>query len=795
MATLKNTTIQGTGSFQLAKGPISDRPVTKSIVETFTTVGTTSWTAPTGVTNVEVLVVAGGGSGTTFNPNNFYGGGGGGAGGLLYNNAYTVIPGNSYTVTVGAGGAVKTTSGAGNDGGNSVFDNLTAIGGGGAGRLETAGRSGGSGGGAGGHASIAGLKAGGSGTPGQGFEGGSQTGNQLQSGGGGGGAGQKGTNNQYDIGGGGGNGLNFSISGSPTWYAGGGGGGATSTSHLPGAAGLGGGGLGGNSSQIYGYDGVNGTGGGAGGHTGGSSTALNTSAKGGDGIVIIRYELPVAASPEGTIRYNTELNDIEVYEGTEWKTASPLKNFGGHNLARYSGNVGTTADSTWSVFVGTDTVTQDAAEDPFKGNSATIWHGNGSTSARHSFHLLSPGHRASRTYCFSVFLKARGSQQYITLENASYSNWANPRVYRFDLVNGLYVDNDNRGGIISYGDGWYRCYANATSGSSAFASGGWYINLTDSGYGSNNQIIGTGDGLFLYGAQDEEGVLTPGPYVETGSRKSPVPEAIGGYRVHAFTEVGTSGFTPAVSGFVEVLVVAGGGAGGGYGGNDGSGGGGAGGLVYKEKFPVVSNQRYNVVVGAGGAGVGGAATGNNGSNSIFADIVALGGGGGGTEGATGTREGRAGGSGGGGGGYGAKNGGPGTVGQGFYGGDCTGPGDGGGGGAGGGGANGRLGNGGHGLYFEQFTVWGSPPGWFGGGGGSSGDNRNTFRGGAGAVGGFGGGGKGQNTTDSTPPTSGIANTGGGGGGAAGSNPTHGAGTTLTSGAGGSGIVLVQYQYD
>lgn len=82
--------------------------------------------------------------------------------------------------------------------------------------------------------------------------------------------------------------------------------------------------------------------------------------------------------------------------------------------------------------------------------------------------------------------------------------------------------------------------------------------------------------------------------------------------------------------------------------------------------------------------------------------------------------------------------------------------------------------------------------YYAGGGGASGDKRNT-RGGGGALGGLGGGGKGQDATNSTPPENGTNATGGGGGGAAGSTPTHGAGTTLTSGAGGSGIIIVRYQ--
>src|SRR6056300_1635160 len=65
-------------------------------VETFTSSGTFS--VPSGVTSVDVLVVAGGGGG---------GGGhgaGGGAGGLIYRPGFPVTPSGTVTVTVGDGG-------------------------------------------------------------------------------------------------------------------------------------------------------------------------------------------------------------------------------------------------------------------------------------------------------------------------------------------------------------------------------------------------------------------------------------------------------------------------------------------------------------------------------------------------------------------------------------------------------------------------------------------------------------------------------------------------------------------
>ena len=115
----KNTTINDTGYFTPPIGTTNQRPVIINNIIQWTNTGSqsssilagntptltsTSWTAPDGVFSVEVLVVAGGGGGGG-NSGYAYGGGGGGAGGLIYNPAFSVTPGTSYTVTVGAGGA------------------------------------------------------------------------------------------------------------------------------------------------------------------------------------------------------------------------------------------------------------------------------------------------------------------------------------------------------------------------------------------------------------------------------------------------------------------------------------------------------------------------------------------------------------------------------------------------------------------------------------------------------------------------------------------------------------------
>lgn len=228
---------------------------------------------------IEYLIVAGGGSGG----GNI--GGGGGAGGVL--SGITTLSIGEMSVTVGEGGTL------GNNGENSVFNTLTAIGGGaGDESLGTSASNGGSGGGAAilleGENLLGGL-----GTPGQGNDGGDGFnggfGDNVGAAGGGGGASSKGLNGSTNTAGNGGNGIVNNITGSSVTYAGGGGGATFSTS-IEGSGGIGGSGGGGNgytgtSYPVNGEDGVDGLGGGGGG--GSRGEALGGS--GGSGTVIVKY--------------------------------------------------------------------------------------------------------------------------------------------------------------------------------------------------------------------------------------------------------------------------------------------------------------------------------------------------------------------------------------------------------------------------------------------------------------------------------------------------------------------------
>jgi len=272
------------------------------VITSYTSTGSGTFSVPSGLTAVDVLVVAGGGSGPKIHGGTVSGGAG--AGGLIYRPAFPVTPGGSVSYTVGDGAKPGQTSAPpsteydGSRGQNSTFGSLTAIGGGGgpgSGPLPSA-SPGGSGGG-GGCGGGTGPFPGGTGTqpqqPGDsgqsqygfGNPGGTSSNSPSYGGGGGGGAGgvgQSGTQTpSSQAGGDGGIGKQYDISGSQVYYAGGGGG----NSNNPGTSGVGGQGGGGNAT----WSGTAQSGQANRGGGGGASSQSGTGSNGGSGIVIISY--------------------------------------------------------------------------------------------------------------------------------------------------------------------------------------------------------------------------------------------------------------------------------------------------------------------------------------------------------------------------------------------------------------------------------------------------------------------------------------------------------------------------
>jgi hypothetical protein len=284
----------------------------------FTSSGTFS--VPSGITAVDVLVVGGGGGGASSDSTN--GSGGGGAGGLIFRPGFPVTPGGTITVTVGCGGGPQ---GLGNSPGNvgspSTFGSpgdpgtgtvLTAIRGGHGSvagapspTAPTTNAPGGSGGGGSGPSGGSGIgqgiqptQPGDSGTYGFGNAGGGNGGALFVTrGGGGGGAGGVGLPgggcNPFQTGGGGiGRAYTIADGTTPVYYAGGGGSGGGTSSPSPnttgGPGGQGGGGAGGNFPGSGNNAQAN-TGGGGGAASARPGQPGATGGAGGKGIVIVSY--------------------------------------------------------------------------------------------------------------------------------------------------------------------------------------------------------------------------------------------------------------------------------------------------------------------------------------------------------------------------------------------------------------------------------------------------------------------------------------------------------------------------
>ncbi len=238
---------------------------TPTTLQSFTTTGITTWTAPLGVTSVEYLVVGGGGGG-----GNGYdtGGGGGAGGGMVLTGNLAVVPGETYSILVGfggTGGSATRTNVNGTDGGSSSFASITSFGG----QAGYGSRSAPGG---------VGVKGVGQSTNVESARGGNGGGNQGSvvggCGGGGGGAGGDGTNgsgsaNNPISGGAGGPGLSSSITGVSVTY-GAGGNGAKGNTAVTGSAG----------------SANSGKGGGGGSNVSGSAGA---GGNGGSGLVVLKY--------------------------------------------------------------------------------------------------------------------------------------------------------------------------------------------------------------------------------------------------------------------------------------------------------------------------------------------------------------------------------------------------------------------------------------------------------------------------------------------------------------------------
>jgi hypothetical protein len=296
-------------------------------------IGNERYKAFEGAFIVDYLLIAGGGSGGI--------GGGGGAGGYICSvkgensgnlspavSPLNVIPGVTYTITIGGGGSSVTNAGnlyiCGNPGVNSSISGsglttITAIAGGfGGGAADTLGgqyRHGGIGG-SGGGAGYNNLDGRSLATFNQGFPGGtainrtaSATPNGYSAGGGGAGSIGGFVNNSSSAAGNGGNGIASSITGTSVTRAGGGGGAVANSNTGCGSGGSGGGGAALTTSNAV--AGTANTGSGGGGQGGQSSTS-NTSGAGGSGVAIFRSTRPATTTTGSPTATNA--NGYYVYQ-------------------------------------------------------------------------------------------------------------------------------------------------------------------------------------------------------------------------------------------------------------------------------------------------------------------------------------------------------------------------------------------------------------------------------------------------------------------------------------------------
>lgn len=249
------------------------------VVQSFTS-GTTAWVAPNDVYSTEYLVVAGGGGAGNGYDN---AGGGGGGAGMVLTGTLAVVPGQSYQIVVGeggAGGADLRQNLNGSAGSNSAFASVTALGGGGGGGSRSGGDPG--------TAQVGSVTAptGGKGNGG---------GNDGDGGGGASGAGTAGGANP----GTGGAGFVSTISGSSVTY-----------------------GVGGNGGYNGGpVDGANGATNRGNGGVGGSSPSTNSASggNGGSGIVILKYK-PAAQIITNGLVVNLDAGNTYSYgrSGSVW---------------------------------------------------------------------------------------------------------------------------------------------------------------------------------------------------------------------------------------------------------------------------------------------------------------------------------------------------------------------------------------------------------------------------------------------------------------------------------------------
>ena len=656
---IKETLTFGTNGFYL---PFSNDALATSfedgcgnapVIDAFTSTGSATWTCPSGVTEIEVLIVAGGGGGGSRNY-----GGGGGAGGIVHDSDYTVVPGTVYDLTVGNYGSYVVEN-EGNDGEDSVWNvnaegsgiTLTASGGGGGGNNSNSAGAGGSGGGGGADTSVSSGassdQADFTGATSYGNDGANGGGSNSDAGGGGGGAAANGTSGAQQTVGEGGAGQLFSTFtsyGSSGYF---GGGGQACNRQLgiesrPAAA-VGGGGLGAMANALENGTlgpstaGAANTGGGGGGGAAASTTADGSN--GGTGVVLIKYIGDYTVTANGNVK-------------NERITNHPVTASGDAHI------IGPKIGSSAIAFDGTgDYLSMPDSSDWNAFDSSAVW----TYEAWISYKVAPTG--SEYTYFFGQ-MEDNSNGWHLGYDNGTGTGglWIWMRSGGSTVVD-LYGNGDPSYAIND--TNWHHVAFTKTSNAyKAFLDGVVVIDTTDSSTDTFTEklLIGkistSSSGLFNcymdeIRASDNlryTSAFTPPTTAFTDDANTKLliqgnsPIGVNGFVDHS----GDVNFIPSADISVEYLVVGGGGSGG---VGDG-GGGGAGGYRTGTGLALSSGTNYPVTVGPGGKSHGGTSQpGFDGANSIFSTITAAGGAGGGGGGASIRNDGRNGANGGGGGGH------------------------------------------------------------------------------------------------------------------------------------------------
>ena len=364
----------------------------------FKNVGTTTWTAPSGIVGFRVLIVGGGGGGASRHA------GGGGGGGVVEAKNYPISSGAVIGIKVGDGGSAGASATPGTSGGESRFysyseatagaTGLTAKGGG-FGDFYTwtspnnyIGRAGD--GGSGGGSAVPNpftrdLGAGPYGNTdprgyttqssqiqkkidgvtlssnysqyGNNGAGGGDT--NYWAGGGGGGAGSAGSRGGGSggtnyLGGAGGDGILSNIRGTDDYFGGGGGGGGGTyggANYSGGSGGSGGGGAG-SSGILTATAGTANTGGGGGGGGLASSGSAGAGGAGGSGIIIVRYTPRPVITASVTISGTTSVNQVLTASTGTWANSPTSFTYQWLRSATSGGsysNISSATSSTYSL--------------------------------------------------------------------------------------------------------------------------------------------------------------------------------------------------------------------------------------------------------------------------------------------------------------------------------------------------------------------------------------------------------------------------------------------------------------